>query len=384
MAQHHSRSKAARDIGLPDIIRMTKEEACKQWLTARHGSLENVPCPGCGDIGRHYLRLDRENLRCRNIECRTEFSLFTDTPFYQTKFTAQMVLLGLLLFIAAAQGISANELARLLCVDYKTAFLFLGKVREAIMCMHDRPMLSGVIEIDGGHFGGKPRKPCRRRKHSASAIGIRAREKFGADRDKRAHPQAPTSANERRNAAKRMNRRVAIVIRECNGVVGAGAGRSVIAVCKSENAKDVTELVKRFVQPGSTIRSDENNAYDWLSLPDSGYHHERVNHSIELSTLDGINENQAESAFSRIRRAEYGTTHRVTPLYFSDYAWEYIWRENVRKLSAKTKLIALIQLIGSAGLSRSWRCYYQGNRRRKEVLLDHVPARLEKTSHLLT
>lgn len=380
MSQHHLRSKEARDLGLPDILRMDKKEACNFWLESRYGGLDKVPCPGCGEIGGHFQRYFREQLRCSNLSCRRDFSIFYDSPFANTHLVIELILIALVLFVAAAHGISACELARLMCVDYKTAFLFLGKLREAIMCVTERPLLEGHVQIDGGHFGGKPRKSCRRRKPTASAVGARARQKFGRKSGK-SHPQMPQSINDQLNALKRMNRRVAIVLRECNGESGEGAGRSVVAICRTENAADVKELVCRFVKPGSTLFSDENAAYDWLSLPGSGYGHRRVNHSIELCTIDGVNENQAESAFSRMRRAEYGTTHRVTPHYFADYAWEYIWRENVRKLSARQKVVELIRLVGQAGLSRWWRHYYQGNRRQKEILLDHLPSRT-KFSHL--
>jgi hypothetical protein len=372
MPQHHSRSAKHRDFGLVHAHAMDKRAACHFWLEGCHGSVANVPCPECGETGPHRERFFRQQLRCKNIACARDFSIFFGTILDNTKWAVEFVIVALVLFCAAAHGISAGELARVLCVNYKTAFTFLGRLREAIIREHERPLLQGEVEIDGGHFGGKPRKPCRKRKPTAKGVGIRARHKYGSGRGKH-HPQMPQTENDQLNALKRMDRRIAIVMRECNGGRGSGGGRSVVAICLTENGKDVEELVRRFVRPGSIVRTDENKAYDWLSAKSSGYVHERVNHSEAFATVDGINENQAESFFSRLRRGEYGTLHRVTPRYFADYAWEHIWRENVRKLSARERVVSLIKLVRKAGMSHWWRNYYQGNRRKKEILMDRLP-----------
>jgi hypothetical protein len=51
-------------------------------------------------------------------------------------------------------------------------------------------------------------------------------------------------------------------------------------------------------------RSDELSAYGNLEY--IGYTHEAVNHSFEFSTDSGVNQNQAESYFSRLQRACIG------------------------------------------------------------------------------
>jgi hypothetical protein len=52
----------------------------------------------------------------------------------------------------------------------------------------------------------------------------------------------------------------------------------------------------------------------------------RVNHSAEYVGEDGANVNQAESWFSRLRRAEYGIHHRISGSYLYQYANEMAWR----------------------------------------------------------
>jgi hypothetical protein len=53
----------------------------------------------------------------------------------------------------------------------------------------------------------------------------------------------------------------------------------------------------------------------------------RVNHSVEYKAEDGANVNQAESYFSRLRRAEIGQHHRISGHLLHQYANEAAWRE---------------------------------------------------------
>lgn len=156
-----------------------------------------------------------------------------------------------------------------------------------------------------------------------------------------------------------------MIMRENNGK-GLGAGRSVVAICPSETEPYVSGLVKKWIEPGSTVRTDELPAYK--NLPPLLYKHESVNHSDEFSTDTGVNENQAESFFSRFRRAQKGTYHRITPHYMLDYANEMVWHEEVRCETTESRLRKLVRRVFYAGRSKDWRGYSQGNRRPEELL----------------
>src|SRR5208282_2129057 len=58
------------------------------------------------------------------------------------------------LFVNAAKGISSLQLSRYLGLHAKTAFVLLHKLRCALMSNVATTQLSGVVEIDGGWFGG--------------------------------------------------------------------------------------------------------------------------------------------------------------------------------------------------------------------------------------
>ena len=61
------------------------------------------------------------------------------------------------LFVNAAKGISSLQLSRYLGLHAKTAFVLLHKLRCALMSNAATTQLSGVVEIDGGWFGGHVR-----------------------------------------------------------------------------------------------------------------------------------------------------------------------------------------------------------------------------------
>jgi hypothetical protein len=54
----------------------------------------------------------------------------------------------------------------------------------------------------------------------------------------------------------------------------------------------------------------------------------RVNHERQLKSEDGACTNEAESWFSRLRRAEMGIHHRISGKYLYQYANEMAWRGN--------------------------------------------------------
>jgi hypothetical protein len=215
-----------------------------------------------------------------------------------------------------------------------------------------------VIEADGAHLSGRPRKG---RKKPAEPLPEIPKKYQVEHRQKLPVMEFPFHPN----------RRIVITLRE-NAGKGLGSARTVVAVCKSENAADINALVGQWVQKGSVVTSDELTSYGNLKY--LGYTHETVNHSIEFSTAAGVNQNQAESFFSRLRRAVIGIYHRITPKYMIDYAIETAWREDVRRRDTRAQLDLMVKRIFTAGVSRDWCRYSHGHRRQVEIIFAALPA----------
>ena len=84
----------------------------------------------------------------------------------------------------------------------------------------------------------------------------------------------------------------------------------------------------------------------------------RINHSQRYA--DGrTSTNQAESFFSRLRRAEIGTHHHISGPYLGLYAAEMGWREDNRRVSNGEQYLMVAAAALGNGVSRQWKGYNQ-------------------------
>lgn len=356
MTQHFLKSAACRDFTVNDVAFMSEDEAFEMFIKLRWGGRDTIVCPHCGVIGKHYFRKTRKQWRCK--DCDGYFSVTTQTPFENHKLSFKRILLGMMEFISSANGISHHALSRKMGVQVKTAQAFVGKLREVMWKTRPQAKLEGTVQMDGGHFGGRPRHGRIRRKSTAD---ITAHVEAQLQKQGKKKRRSRSRANWRRLK----NRRVIMVMRELHPEPGEGAVRTIVAISKSENELHAVQLAKSYIEPGSLIMTDENPAYSRFS---QWYNHETVQHALEFSTIDGINDNQAESYFSRVRRYVKGVAHRIEPKYMADIAIEMAWRDDVRRNTEGEKIKSLLKGIFAHGRSKWWRGYWQGFHRSSEIL----------------
>lgn len=349
-------SAEALTLTLDQVTQLNDDQARVLLASMRWGSDTQQICPECGVVDSHYYVRSQRRWRCKH--CATNFSVTSRTPFADCKIGCRKLLISIFTFIIHQKGLAALALRRVIGGSYKTSFMLLHKLREGLLLSPPAEKLSGVIEIDGAHLSGRKRK---KRKVEDQEFPPSIPKKYQQQRTKFSAGDFPHHPN----------RRIVIVLREL-GTGHRGAGRTVAAVCRSENARDIEALVRKYVEKGSVIRTDELSAYGNLKL--MGYTHQTVNHSVELSTEFGINQNQAESYFSRLRRAAIGVYHRISPRYMLDYCIEMGWREDIRKTDAFLQLGNLVRRIFATGFSADWRRYCQGHHRAQELLFEAPPS----------
>jgi hypothetical protein len=90
----------------------------------------------------------------------------------------------------------------------------------------------------------------------------------------------------------------------------------------------------------------------------SRYLTKRINHQENYSDGEACT-NQAESFFSRLRRAEIGTHHHVAGPYLNAYAAEMAWREDNRRISNGEQYLMAVDAVTSHPVSRQWKGYWQ-------------------------
>lgn len=84
----------------------------------------------------------------------------------------------------------------------------------------------------------------------------------------------------------------------------------------------------------------------------------RINHSVAFSDA-GACTNQAESFFSRLRRAEIGMHHHIAGPYLHAYASEMAWRENNRRISNGDQYRMAMTAAAMHPVSKTWKGYWQ-------------------------
>lgn len=342
MSLHFLLKAEARTLSLVKVLGMNDQDAFALFRRLRWGDGEEVVCPHCGVIHRHYFRPARMIWRCR--ACREDFSVTCGTIFAHHKLPLRIYMAAVILFANAVKGISALQVGRDLGVSHKTAFVLLHKIRESLLIGRDESALAGDVHVDGAYVGGKVRP-----------------ENKKADRvDRRlAENQDPA-------------KRCILVMRQCytpaeamNIPHAAGAKRTLTFVLKKENQADLGKLAPVYIAKGSVISADESDAYDLLQAK---YSVKRVNHSQEYRAGDGTTNNQAESFFSRFRRFQIGQVHRITAKYLDNYANEMAYREDTRRWANGNIFLDILTKCASALVSRDWCGYWQGNHRVGEAL----------------
>jgi hypothetical protein len=88
------------------------------------------------------------------------------------------------------------------------------------------------------------------------------------------------------------------------------------------------------------------------------YHAHRINHS-EAFSWNGACTNQAESYFSRLRRAVTGQHHHVSKQYLYQYANEAAWREDHCRTDNGRQFQRLAGAALHSPVSRNWKGYWQ-------------------------
>lgn len=316
MAAHFLLSPEAKTLSLVKVLRMTDDQAAASFRSIRWAENDGEPvCPSCGGV-EHYDLKSRPVWKCK--ACAKQFSITSGTIFHSRKLALRDILGAIAIFTNGAKGYSALQLSRDLGCDYKSAFVLLHKMREAIGAARAAGALSGDVEVDGAYFGGyvKPANRAEDRK----------------DRRRKVHQSG--------------KRQVVVVARE-------RGGRTVTHVGRSE-AEGIA-VTRANVAPGATVHADEASHWDKLA---AYFPIKRINHRKAYSA-DGACTNQAESFFSRIRRAEVGTHHHIAGDYLGAYAAEMAWREDARRESNGNQFAMLVSAGTAAPKSHQWCGYWQ-------------------------
>jgi transposase-like protein len=296
MAQHFLLSRAAKTLTIGQVFRMTDQEAETAFRRLRWSETDGAPvCPHCGGLDAYDCRRPNGAPRFECKACGKDFSITSGTLFASHKLPLKAYLAAIAIFCNEVKGKSALAMSRDLGLSYKTAFVLLHKLREAMAAELKGRVVGGegkVAEVDSGYFGGyvKPANLAEKRKDRRFAVNQSGK------------------------------RKAVIIIRERDG-------KSLPAVFRSEG--QALNFIKSRIAKGTVVNADESA--NWNELH-SRFEMKRINHE-EAYSLDGACTNWAEEFFSRMRRAEIGHHHHIAGAYLLRYAQEASWREDNRRAS---------------------------------------------------
>src|SRR5271157_2652595 len=268
--------------------RFGDEQHCRNYLERLRWP-KGVRCPKCaGEKISSILKRDQYN--CDNESCRYQFSVTADTMFHDTHLPLVKWFLATFLICQSRKGMSANQLKRMLRINYRTAWYLCHRIRDAMKTDEERPKLAGTIEIDETFIGARQR----------------------GHQHKPGHPEC--------------KKEVVIGIRQRGGELRFFHAEDVKA---GTLAKYIRENVSQDVD---IIMTDEFQGYP-KALHDAGVlaEHKTVCHKDGVYVDGDIYTNTVESAFSLLKRGIIGTWHKVSAKHLQAYLDEMCFRFDNRK-----------------------------------------------------
>ena len=229
MAQHFLLSAASRPLPVVRVLRMHEDTAYAEFRRTRWPRTNGNPdhCPRCGAVDASFYETARRRFRCS--ACRGDFTVTSGTIFASHKLSFRQMLGAIALAANAMKNEAALLLTRQLGVQWKTAFVLLAKLREAIASERAQLVLEGTVEIDGCDIGGHRRKENRK-----------------AERKNARRPENQTG-----------KRRCIITLRQ-------RSGRTVTAITIAESKEVAIGMARRHVDRGARILTDAHAAYSDL------------------------------------------------------------------------------------------------------------------------
>ena len=253
-------------------------------------------CPVCGGKEHSYITT-RRLWKCKNKECRRQFSVKQGSIFEDSPIPLDKWLVAIWCIANSKNGISSHELGRAIGLTQKSAWFVLHRIRLAMQTgSFDR--LDGEVEVDETFVGGKT-------KNVHKTVKVRK----GLDRAGTGGKAIVAGALQR----------------------GDDDGPSQVRAQIVSNTRHGTlqKYVHANVEPGSKLYTDAHGSYTSLQ---GEYEHGVVDHATHY--VNGrIYTNSLENFWALLKRGIHGTYVQVDPEHLSRYIDERVFTFNLRKLT---------------------------------------------------
>ena len=261
--------------------RFRTEDSCLDHLfQVRYGT--DFDCPKCGRAAKYSRVKARRAYQCN--WCAHQLYPTAGTPFDRTRTSLRDWFYVMFLFTTTRNGVAAKRVEREIGVTYKTAWRMCHEIRKYMAQLDGADPIGGpgaTVQIDETLIGGY----CR--------------------------------------GNGRLNKTYVLGMLE-NG------GELVTKVVPNNRRASLWPEVCANVLPGSTIHTDEMQAYRGISL--RGYRHQTVCHADGRYVSDyGATTNGIEGFWAQLKRGINGTYIHVSAKHLSKYLGEFEYRWNMRQ-----------------------------------------------------
>ena len=273
-------------------------EKCRKFLEEQRWGDEPA-CPHCGSINVKRFETDHKTFKCRERECRKKFTVTVGTIYENTKIPLTKWFLATYILSVHSKGISSLQLATWLNIQQKSAWFLNHRIRE--MLTDKAPeLLNDIVEVDETYVGGKVSN-----KHVS-----------------------------KRKALKGLDNKTMVL-----GAVQR-QGKVKTKVIPQTNIENIQKVISEFVEPNSTMLTDESHAYNKVKL---SYKHETVNHRDKEYVRGYVHTNTIEGYWSILKRQIYCIHHFVSPKHLQRYCNESSYRYNTRSLSQSDRFTDVVK-----------------------------------------
>jgi transposase-like protein len=235
--------------------------------------------------------------QCAEMECRSQFTVTTQTPLHATKLDLRIWIAAMFLVLTSSKGISSVVMSRILGINQKTAWKLGQAIREM---MDDRQdiagRLSGVVEVDEVFVGGKPKfRP-----------GVKNKRGRGTGKP------------------------IALVAAARNGQARA-------ILIPNAQGRTMKPIMEGWIDPGSMLITDKNSSYTKIGASFANHLTVQHNKREHANRKTGAHINTVEAVNSVVQRALIGVYHRLGRKHLQRYLDEIIWRWNHRMPETKVR-----------------------------------------------
>lgn len=258
-----------------------------------------VSCPHCGVVGGRVYDLAgvrskpskknpegvvRHGLK-KCGECRAQFTVKVGTVFEHARMPLHKMLQAVHLMVSSKKGISAHQLARVLEVQYKSAWFLAHRIREAMRSGDLAPFGAdgGAVEVDETFIGRKKGREIRHGyEHKMKVLAL----------------------------------------------VDRNSGQTRMMVADNLTSAYVAPIVRANVAREATLMTDEARHYIKVGREFAG--HGVVRHMVGEYARGPVHTNTIEGSFSIFKRGMKGVYQHCGEQHLHRYLAEFEFRYNNR------------------------------------------------------